>query len=147
MQDVLKASVERGSVAGVTFRGHVTLDALVDEFRRSRAIVLPSYAEGFSLTPLHAMAAGCPTVYTRRGSGPEVIEDGRDGLLIDPDDPAGIAAAIVRLLRDDALAARLGVAGRDTIRRRFSREQLTAETAAFYRWCLARTAGVNSEAA
>ena len=62
------------------------LGALVEEFQRARVIVLPSYAEGFSLTPLHAMAAGCPTVYTSRGSGPEVIEDGRDGLLIDPDD-------------------------------------------------------------
>lgn len=147
MQEALKASLSSSGVAGVTFRGHVTLDSLVEEFRRARAIVLPSYAEGFSLTPLHAMAAGCPTVYTCRGSGPEVIEDGRDGLLIDPDDPAAIAAAIVRLLRDDALAGRLGVAGRDTVRRRFSRETLTAENAAFYRSCLARAAGEHPEAA
>jgi glycosyltransferase involved in cell wall biosynthesis len=147
MQQALKSSIESRGVTGVTFRGHVTLDALVEEFRHARAIVLPSYAEGFSLTPLHAMAAGCPTVYTRRGSGPEVIEDGRDGLLIDPDDPAGIASAIVRLLRDDALSARLGAAGRDTVRRRFSRETLAAENAAFYRSCLARAAGEHSEAA
>ena len=147
MEEVLKASLSSGGVARVTFRGHVTLDSLVGEFQRARAIVLPSYAEGFSLTPLHAMAAGCPTVYTRRGSGPEVIEDGRDGLLVDPDDPPGIAAAIVRLLRDDALAARLGAAGRETVRRRFSSAALTVANAAFYRSCLARTSGERSEAA
>ena len=138
MVHALKASIEAGGVAGVTFRGHVPLDALVEEFRRARAIVLPSYAEGFSLTPLHAMASGCPTVYTRRGSGPEVIEDGRDGILVDPDEPAAIAAAVVRLLKDDALAVRLGAAGRETVRRRFSREVLTAANVAFYRSCLAR---------
>jgi glycosyltransferase involved in cell wall biosynthesis len=147
MQQALQAALARDGVANVTFRGHVTLDELVEEFRRARAIVLPSYAEGFSLTPLHAMAAGCPTVTTSRGSGPEVIEDGVDGLLVDPDDPAGIAEAIARLLRDDALAARLGAAGRETVRRRFSLETLSAANAAFYRSCLDRAAREHSEAA
>ncbi len=136
MREALSASLAKNGIEGVTFRGHVALDALVEELSRAWAIVLPSYAEGFSLMPLHAMAAGCPTVYTLRGSGPEVIEDGRDGLLVDPDEPDAIAAAILRLLKDDALAARLGKSGRETVRRRFSLEALTAANAAFYRSCL-----------
>ncbi len=59
----------------------------------------------------------CTSIYSRRGSGPELIEDGRDGLLIEPDRPDEIAEAIIRLLTcllftsdaaDDALRVEVG---------------------------------------
>ena len=90
---------------------------------------------GFALTPLHAMAAGCPTIYTSRGSGPELIEHGRTGLLIDPDRPESIAGAIVTLLRDASLARRLGAEGRSHVERNFSRNVILAQNEAFYRRC------------
>jgi glycosyltransferase involved in cell wall biosynthesis len=121
------------SGAGVRFLGHVALDELLGAFHSARAAILPSYAEGFSLTPLHAMATGCPTIYSSRGSGGEVIEDGQTGLLVDPDRPEEIATAIVRVLDDDALAERLGRAGRESVLSRFSLDAVLGDNLRFYR--------------
>ena len=126
---------------GVHFHGHVDLTSLLSEFTRARVVVLPSYAEGFSLTPLHAMACGCPTIYTRRGSGREVITEGEDGLLVDPDKPEEIAAAVASVLGDDALAHRLSRAGRERVLRSFRPEVLIRANETFYRDCLERFAG------
>ncbi len=73
------------------------------------ALVLPSHYEGFGLTPLEAMACGTPVITSNRGSLPEVVGDA--GLLVNPDDPADIAASIERLLSDTALRSRLSAAG------------------------------------
>lgn len=124
----------------VEFHGHVDLDRLLSEFARARVAVLPSYAEGFSLTPLHAMACGCPTIYTRRGSGRELITNGEDGLLVDPDNLEEIAAAVTAVLEDDALAQRLSRAGRERVARSFRPEILIRANEAFYRDCLDRFA-------
>jgi glycosyltransferase involved in cell wall biosynthesis len=67
--------------------------ALIDVF------VLPSrFGEGLPMVLLEAMAAGLPTVATRVEGIPEVIRDGHDGLLVEPDDARGLAAAIARFL-------------------------------------------------
>jgi glycosyltransferase involved in cell wall biosynthesis len=120
----------------VVRHGHVERLELLRALSEARVAVFPSYAEAFALAPLEAMACGCPTIYSRRGSGPEVAEDGREILLVDPDRPDDVAQAIVRVLTDDALAARLGEGGLDVIKRRFSMETLVRENEAFYRKCL-----------
>ena len=84
------------------------------------------------------MAAGCATIYSRRGSGPELIEDGRHGLLVEPDDPAEISKAIVRLLEDRELTDRLSRAGRARVENDFSVEALVARNESFYRDCIQR---------
>lgn len=137
VQSRIQAACNGATGASVRFHGHVPLLELLEIFRTAGVAVLPSYSEGFALTPMHAMAAGCPTIYTQRGSGPELIEDGRDGLLIDPDRPEEIAEAIVRLLRDEALARRLGEAGRRRITETFSLSRLVAENEGFYSDCIA----------
>ena len=137
-QEILQARLSSPSAESVHFHGHVPLDELLSEFETARLAVLPSYAEGFALTPLHAMAAACPTVYTRRGSGPELIEEGKTGLLIDPARPHEIAGAILRLLKDDDLAERLGRAGRRHIEENFSLETILKQNETFYEDCLRR---------
>jgi len=137
MREYLRSLMAADAEAGVQFHGHVSLDELHSVFRQARVAVLPSLAEGFALTPLHAMAAGCPTIYTRRSSGPEVIEHGRDGLLIDPERPETIAEAIVEVLEDDALAERLGRMGRARVEAQFALETAGALNERFYRWCRA----------
>ena len=82
------------------------------------------------MAPLEAMAQGCPVIYSNRCSGPELIDHGRNGLLIDPDSPEQIAGAIVGLLRDDEQAARLGAAGREDVARRFASDVLVARNEA-----------------
>jgi glycosyltransferase involved in cell wall biosynthesis len=86
---------------------------------RSGMFVLPSLNEGISLTLLEAMAVGLPVVATCVGGTPEVVEDGVSGLLVPPGDPEALAAAILRLRRDSALARRLGEAGRRRVEQHF----------------------------
>lgn len=133
----MRAELERrlpaSARASVYFHGHVARAELLAALARARAAIFPSYVESFALAPMEAMAAGCPTIYTRRGPGPELVVDGDSGLLVDPGDPTEIAAQVLRLLHDDALAARLGAAGRRRIVTRFSEAVLLPANVALYR--------------
>ena len=94
--------------------------------------VLPSQAEGFSNALLEYMAMGLPTVATRVGGNPEVIENGINGLLVKPDDPAALADAISSLLENRQGASKLGAAARERIRRHFDFAQLILNMDALY---------------
>jgi glycosyltransferase involved in cell wall biosynthesis len=81
--------------------------------------VLPSYREAQGLTILEAMALSRPVVASNVGGIPEMVEDGVTGLLVEHDNPVALAAAIVRLLKDPAYAARIAKAGHDLVHDRF----------------------------
>jgi glycosyltransferase involved in cell wall biosynthesis len=73
---------------------------------------LPSVYEGLAIALIEAMALGRPAVVTRAGGLTEVVEHGKQGLVVDPGDPKGLADAIISLLRDPDLRHRFGEAGR-----------------------------------
>jgi len=107
--------------------------ALIDVF------VLPSrFGEGLPMVLLEAMAAGVPTVATRVEGIPEVIRDGHDGLLVEPDDAHGLAAAIARFLRGqvDWAAIRANALRRHA--ERFSDHAMAACVAEVYRRVLSQ---------
>ncbi|MDA0999062.1 MAG: glycosyltransferase family 4 protein [bacterium] len=78
---------------------------------------LPSLQEGFGIVFLEAMAAGLPVVAVRATAVPEVVPDGEAGLLVPPGDEEALSAALIRLLQDADLRARLGRAGRTHVLR------------------------------
>lgn len=78
-----------------------------------------THAEPFGRVVVEGMLAGRPVIATRGGGVNEIVTDGEDGLLVAPDDPAALAAAISRLLADPDLAVRLAAAGRISAARRF----------------------------
>jgi len=94
--------------------------------------VLPSLSEGLSNALLESMAAGVPVVATRVGGNPEVVDEGRTGLLVPPQDPSALAQAICRLLEDHELASRFSLAGQRRVTELFSLERMTRETERLY---------------
>lgn len=86
---------------------------------RMDVFVLPSLGEGVSNTILEAMAAGLPVVATRVGGNPELVVPGETGELVPVGDASALAAALRALLDEPELAARLGAAGRERVRRNF----------------------------
>jgi glycosyltransferase involved in cell wall biosynthesis len=95
--------------------------------------ILPSLNEGISNTILEAMATGIPIVATRVGGNPELVEDGRTGILVKAGDLQSIASAILRYLQHADLRARHGEAGRQNVLKRFSIEAMVRSYEAVYR--------------
>jgi len=83
--------------------------------------VVPSvWREPFCIAAVEAMAAGKPVVASRAGGLADIVEDGVTGILVDPGEPAALAAGISRLLADPSLRVRMGQAGRDAAERRYA---------------------------
>jgi glycosyltransferase involved in cell wall biosynthesis len=98
--------------------------------------VLPSRWEGFGLVLLEAMAAGRAIVASRVSAIPEVVAEGETALLVPPDDPGALAAAIVALLDDPARRQAMGAAGRARVRQEFAPDRLVRATLDLYRTVL-----------
>ncbi len=111
---------------------------VVDWLQRAEVCCYPSRVETFGLAPVEAMATGKPTIYSRPGPGPEVIEDGVSGLLCDPENPADLAEMLLRILRDQAFGRQLGMAARQKVLAQFSKQHWLERNLAFYRECLTR---------
>jgi len=99
---------------------------------------LPSEIEGLSQALLEAMALGLPVVASAVGGNPELVIDGRTGLLAPPRDAHAWAERLSRLLGDPALADRLGQAGRALVRQSFTLERTAQRTEVVYREAVAR---------
>lgn len=114
----LLAQVRRlGLEEQVAILGAVASDAEVRRwYARASVFCLPSEQEGFGIVFLEAMAAGLPVVSTTAAAIPEVVPDGRAGLLVAPRDPAALAAALLRLLGDPELQNRCRSFGREHVR-------------------------------
>ncbi len=103
-------------------------------YAEAEVAVVPSLYEGFSLPAVEAMACGVPVVATTGGALPEVVgRSGETGVLVPPDDPGALAAAIGRLLDDPDERARLGAAGRQRVLERFTWKVTAEGTAECYR--------------
>jgi glycosyltransferase involved in cell wall biosynthesis len=94
--------------------------------------VLPSKAEGLPNAVLEYLAAGLPTVATRVGGNAEILQEGKTGLLVPPEDSAAVAEALLRFLRDPEFAARLGKNGREYVTSEFSVQRMVSNTDQFY---------------
>jgi glycosyltransferase involved in cell wall biosynthesis len=91
----------RREQSGVRWLGHISEEALREEYRRATALVFPSRYEGFGLPVLEAMARRTPVIASTASSIPEVA--GGAAILVDPDDTAGLRDAMRRVADDSAL--------------------------------------------
>lgn len=101
----------------VDFQGRLSEAQVVVELKRAHVLVLTSLYEGLSHTLLEAMALGVPCIASDRGGNPEVIHDGRNGLLIAAQDVLALRKAISRLADDEEARLRLSAAAIETAAR------------------------------
>jgi len=121
-------SVELGIAARLRFVGNVA--AVRPYLWAADLFVLPSLSEGMSNALLEAMAAGLPCVATRVGNAPEMLDEGRCGVLIPPGNRAQLAAALLMLLTDPQRRARLGIAAQQRVVEKY---EITVVAAAYRR--------------
>jgi glycosyltransferase involved in cell wall biosynthesis len=113
-------------------------DDVPELLRTADVFVLSSRSEGLPLSILEAMAARLPVIASNVGGVSEVVVDGDTGLLVPPGDPQSLAAAIERLLEDQALGRRLGEAGRIRVAEHFDLAAVHQAHLDLYRRVLAR---------
>jgi glycosyltransferase involved in cell wall biosynthesis len=95
--------------------------------------VLPSLTEGLPITLLEAMQAGVPIVASRVGGVPQVLEDGRGGVLVEPGNYGALAEAIRRCVDDRPAALRLAAHSKARLATHFSSKTMAAQYLALYR--------------
>jgi glycosyltransferase involved in cell wall biosynthesis len=134
----LEALAEQVGVGGAfEFAGYDPAPAR--RIREMLGLVVPSVYEPLGMVALEAMACGVPVIASRVGGLPEVVDDGRTGILVPPRDPEALAAAIKRLIESPGDAQRMGAAGRERATRSFSPEVIAGRYAEIYRRLAART--------
>ncbi|WPV02476.1 glycosyltransferase family 4 protein [Mucilaginibacter sp. cycad4] len=130
------ARLHKDAKSSVEFKGHVERDELYNCLNNSAVAVFPSYAEAFALAPLEAMACGTAVINSNRTSGPELVDDDVNGLLVDPDDVEQLASAIITLLNEPEKRLRLALAGNEKVKRCFDIDIVARQTLQFYQQVL-----------
>lgn len=118
--DLHEQARQLGIADRVTFAGGLSQVALAAIFARSRALVLPSLSEGLPRVIVEAMYAGLPIVATNVSGIPDIITDGEQGYLVEPEDVPALTNALDHILRDDV--TQMGAAAATKARAFFSTE-------------------------
>lgn len=126
-------AVDKGVGDRIELCGWVSGDAKVAVLAEASIWALPSYIEGMPMGLLEAMAAGLPVVASRVGGIPEVVDDGVQGLLIQPGDVEGLTRALRQLLHDPLRRGRMGQAARLRIRQRYAADIVLPQVEVLYR--------------
>jgi glycosyltransferase involved in cell wall biosynthesis len=116
----------------VEFRGRQTRTQVANLLHDCEVFVLPSRSEPFGIVLIEAMACGKPVVATTAGGIPEIVENGKNGLLVQPDDPRALAEALIKVLSDTDLQKTIASNGLSTARKRFRAEDTGAAYESVY---------------
>ncbi len=130
--DKMQKLLNEQAVNTVFFKGHVSKQLLNEQLAMAELAVFPSYAECFALAPMEAMVCGTTVLYSTRTSGPELIDDGENGVLVDPDDIKTMADKIILLLTNKDMNKQLAEKGKDTILKHFDIKAAIPRHIAYY---------------
>ncbi len=131
-RDLMKIVDELELGDRVLFTGYIPDEPLPAYYRRAELFVLPSKYEPFGMTTTEAMSCGTPVVVTKHGGIRRDLTDGVDALLVDVSDDREFADAMIRVLTDDDLRARLAEGALRTAREKFSWDGIARRHMAFY---------------
>lgn len=126
-----RSSIEKQNLSNRVFLagGHLVADRFLKAFD---IFVLPSAKEGFPYVILEAMAAGLPIVATSVGALPEMIKNGKSGLLVPPKNPEKLRSAILKIIKDKNLRVSLGKNAEIEFKQKFSKEKMISEVQNLY---------------
>ena len=117
----------------VVFEGFVPYDKINKYYQRCDIVVVPSvWPEPFGRSLIEAMACGKPVVTTKVGGIPEVIENGKNGLLVEPANSQEMANAITTLLRDEEMRLKMGKRGRKIAEEKYNAEVIARRVLKIY---------------
>jgi glycosyltransferase involved in cell wall biosynthesis len=132
----LKRLTEEANVQdNVIFYGPINGKEKFEAFSAANIVAVPSIYEGFGMLLLEAMAAGKPLVATNTGAAPEIIRNGKNGILVNPSDVEDLAGKIIKLLSDDQLMYLIGQESRKTVEA-FDWEKVSEQIHKLYIDCL-----------
>ena len=117
----------------IHLEGYLADEALWAAYAACDLFLAPSRYESFGLVAIEAMRFGKPVVVGNVGGLAEIIEDGREGCLVDPDQPAEIAAAILSILEDPAKRRAMGAAALERFQNEFTTDRMIDEIEKVYR--------------
>ena len=89
--------------------------------------VLPSLKEGFPFALIEAMSAKVPVIATRVGAVPEIIDNGKNGFIVEPGNSASMAGKIKELLASDHLLKEFAIQGHQTVLFKFNEDRIIGE--------------------
>jgi glycosyltransferase involved in cell wall biosynthesis len=101
---------------GVQWDRSLTPEEVARALDESTVLVLPSRSEGMGRVVVEALCRGRAVIGSRVGGIPDLVRDGENGLLVEPDDPTALAEALLRVLSDPQIAAELGAEARGSVR-------------------------------
>ena len=136
-QEMLERLTQAGVASRVTILPPTDRAGLVRLYHGAHVFVQPSLWENFPYTSLEAMACGVPVVASAVGGLKEIIEDGKDGVLVPAHDAARLADAVATLLEQPERLLEMRQAARRKILTHYTIEQLVAETLAVYEEAIA----------
>jgi glycosyltransferase involved in cell wall biosynthesis len=116
----------------VQFLGAQPHGRVADLLAKASVFCLPSHWEGFPLSVLEAMAAGCGVIASRVGDLPEILANGEAGILVAPKDAPRLASAIAALAHDPETRAALGTQARERVEREYSHARLVQRLLSLY---------------
>jgi glycosyltransferase involved in cell wall biosynthesis len=134
----MKATIEsKAKALGISdhlvLTGHIKEDDLFrSAFAACDVFVLPSIFEAFGIVILEAMAMSKPCVATKVGGVPDLVTDGKTGLLVEPNDTTGLSKALITVLKDPALGVQMGQKAKKTVGKDFTWPRIVDKLEAVY---------------
>lgn len=136
--DILKEAIARVRKKYPDLRSELVTNGrlmgreLITAYKKAHLFVLPSRSEAHPISLLEAWAAKLPVVVTNVGDNEDMVEDGVNGYLVEPDNVSQLASSILKILRARVTDERMGQAGYELVKRRYSWEQVAERTFLVY---------------
>jgi glycosyltransferase involved in cell wall biosynthesis len=132
IKDYIRRVMPAAYRGNVRWLGQLSAEAITKLRKKSFITIIPSRYENFGNVLLESMSFGCPTVASSVGGNPEIMEQERNGLLFQTEDPDDLAGKALRLLGDEVLAERLGKQAAEDMETKYHPQKIARQMLDYY---------------